>query len=163
MTIAISELTIRFRNSTRCSKKVIAPAGSASGATMAASATGSLAISAWLLVMGGVLGVCGNRGRLGLLSDLLLFDLLLFAPRHRFRHRRDHRRFGRPMLRIRLRRQGLRPRRGALRSRLWRSNRSGRGSALRLLALIQNRLPLDCAHLFFKRALEIPRRLAELR
>src|SRR5271155_4581831 len=93
MTIAISELTIRFRNSTRCSKKVIAPAGSASGATMADSTTGSLAVSGWLLVMGGVLGVRGNRGRVGLLFAVLFAAVLLYAARHCFCHRRNHRRF----------------------------------------------------------------------
>src|SRR5713101_4462338 len=182
MPIAISELMMRVRSSTRCSKKVICPPVSvfSSGWSLVVIALflvlvigDSLLVvrarSSWLLRIS-AFGLLGVASRLSL--DVASHDTFRYRCNHRcvryarFRSARPNSSFGFARrgagryLRPGQRRLSSRSRGKGRRLRL-NSGRSCRGR-LRLVPRDFARLALDVAHLLFKRRLEIGGSLAEL-
>src|SRR5579863_7578632 len=160
---ARSELMMRLRSSTRCSKNVICPPVSASG-------TGELVAvgSSWLLLVMSRRVTNFRCGRCfwvhcGFFSDGRgeFWGRVRFAC-HRFTYRSNRRlnRFNRFRQNSRCFRFGSG---GSGRGGLFRGCSCRRGGFLRLLPLKLACLPFDVAHLLLERHLKVGGRLAELR
>src|SRR5258707_6073052 len=150
---ASSELMMRLRSSTRCSKKVICPPPSSGAA-------GSLVVvSSWLsLVIGGLwarfslVGFCGGSFCDRLFDDGVRLAGRMSFPRNRFYYRGNRGLRRRDRLRQDSRRLG--PGRCSEGCRLqFATGRSG--SFLGFLELDFPPLPFDGPHLLFKRHLEV--------
>src|SRR6267154_702523 len=156
---AMSELMMRLRSSFRCSKKVIAPAGSSVGVVVCELDSGSVkGLSRMPLVMGRFFGA---RDRCGFVPG---FSRFFSGVRNRFGYRRDYGRFRNEGIWVGLDHGRLRPS-GTSRRECWVGLGCGGGGSsgfCSLLALGLHRLALHFAHFFFKGALEVRGGLAKL-
>src|SRR5207253_9435070 len=149
---------MRLRSSLRCSKKVIAPAGSSAGVVICELDSGSGTDSGRILVV--MVRIFGTQAR-GILG--LGVGGLFRGAWNGFGNRGGHRVFDGTRFSLSLDRRRFRVS-GPSRGRRWAGlggRRSG-GSLGSLLAFGLERLALHIAHLLFEGALKISRGLAEL-